>query len=302
MAYENIRQVVANALSNKLYEQSRRGKASILGQELSNQLLSKQLDDLLPLQIEQLSKTIEFMISPEEKLQQALTMKQADSIIKQNEMKSEYDLRGWLAEQTAKARAQYPTKSIVEYQGMTGRGGRTAQTLEEEVSDYARTGMYSTDAIKSFYDKAKQTGERDYSLLGERYERPLSSSQMAPDILSEKERKATLEGLTKQMESMKEFSKYTSTWHNRDTEIRNILKDKNADPTLRALAEQYVYVKDAKDVTEALQRRGQMSTAETQATAPTNTLEDKIQMFMKANNITSRDEAVKILRSEGIIQ
>ena len=88
MALETIRNVLGQIALRGLQERSAAGQADLMGQRLRNELMARQMDELFPLQVENLRKQIDFMLSPEESMQHAINEMTAKEKIREDTQKA----------------------------------------------------------------------------------------------------------------------------------------------------------------------------------------------------------------------
>lgn len=73
MALDTIRQVLGQTAMRGLQERSATGRAALLGQQLQNALQARQLDELFPLQIQQLQKQVANILDPQQAIDNAIS-------------------------------------------------------------------------------------------------------------------------------------------------------------------------------------------------------------------------------------
>jgi hypothetical protein len=157
MAFDTIRNVLGQMAMQKATQRSPMGQAQLAGQQLRNQLAQQQLDQLMPLQVEQLKKQIDFMVSPQEAMTNEIakeTLRQQlrvqaeglinaqiqDRMLRTGEQRGEYALKQAQLENAGRiAAAKIPRVSYNETPEKFPVGSLTGKYTPESIALYRQS-------------------------------------------------------------------------------------------------------------------------------------------------------------------
>ena len=180
MAFDTIRNVLGQMALQRAAQRTPQAQAELAGTNLRNQMMQLQMDKLMPLQIDQLRKQIDFMVSPEESMRNAMSKEIAKNALQASLEKLKSGLSGerqMAVEQLRARNAQDLARIPRTVVNLTPNKGQAFPLG-------ALTGKYTPESIAK-YRASVEAGAPDESLL---LDKPKAATQPAQRYMLESQR------------------------------------------------------------------------------------------------------------------
>jgi len=248
MAFENLNQAFANIFANIAHQQTPAGQADIIGKRLQNKLVEENLRLMFPIQVEQLRKTVDFMISEPEK--QRLAIEQANAIDKVRaglELVRDKALHGYKMEQIG-LEGWWDTQIKKTPSTVYHIGGDKELTPQEWFKEAAKTGRFDLPSLENMEEFYNKTGTMNYALLKQTEEIPKfgalttgETEELGDQIKSSAAFEALVENI-KNAPGGEKYVKYDKRWlgkNAKDEIFKEIVNGERALPPDNALKQMF---------------------------------------------------------------